>query len=184
MENEEIIALYFKRDETALKQTLVDFGAYMKAVSYGILGNNEDSEECVNSALQSLWNTIPPNKPENFKAYIAKVTRNVSFGRYDYNTAKKRSCAFVQPIDELDFCLSNKTTPQTAFEEKELSKAISAFLSELPRHKRMVFVRRYFYCDSIAKIADTFDMSEGKVKSMLFQTRSKLKKYLEKQDMI
>lgn len=184
MKDDEIITLFFKRDEAALIKTQEKYEAYMKAVAYSITDSVQDSEECVNTALNSLWNSIPPNKPQSLKAYIAKVVRNKAFERCVYNSAKKRSFGYTEPLDELDYCISGSSDIQREIEIKELSDFVNSFLRTLPKMKRMVFVRRYFYCNSIKQISQMFDISESKVKSMLFQLRAKLRTFLKKNGLI
>ncbi len=180
MEDEKIIELYYHRSENAIAETARKYGKMIYAISYNILKNKENSEECVNDTYHTAWNKIPPANPPYFPAFLGRIARNISFDKYDYNNAAKRNADFELELSELENCLVGKDSTEEAFECKELAKHISTFLRKTGYIKRVVFVRRYWYCDSIAQISQDFRFSESKTKSMLLRTRNELKKYLER----
>ncbi|MCH5205952.1 MAG: sigma-70 family RNA polymerase sigma factor [Oscillospiraceae bacterium] len=178
MEDSEIIGLYFERDERAISETGVKYGRLCFGVAKNILGSSEDAEECVNDTYLNVWNSIPPTKPNDLKAFICKVTRNLSLTRLKYNKAAKRSPEVLLSLSELEEVLPDESAAD-GVEAEELGKLISAFLREQKPDSRNVFLRRYWFFDSVSEIAARFSFSESKVKSMLFHTRGKLRKYLK-----
>lgn len=178
MEDKLIVDLYWARNENAITQTSVKYGKMMYSTSKSIVGSNEDAEECVNDAYLAAWNSMPENRPTYLGGYMAKIIRNISLGRYDHNHAAKRHGVQVV-FEELEECLSDSRMPEEEYEAGCLRHLLDKFLAGLDEEKRVVFLRRYFYTDSIAEIADRMGMSEGKVKSMLFRLRAKLAEELE-----
>ena len=141
-----------------------------------ILQNPGDSEECVNDTYLAAWNSIPPNRPEKLSSYLAKLTRNLSINRYKARMAERRGGGeFAVSLDELDDCIADESA---GFGEEELGALISEFLYTVSKETRQVFVRRYFYSDSLSAIARRFKMTESKVKSMLHRMRLGLKDHL------
>lgn len=181
MEDERIIELYFERNENAIKETALKYGRMLRALAYGILKNHQDSEECENDTYHITWNRIPPARPPYFAAFLGRIVRNVSFDKYDYNHADKRNAEFETSLSELESCISAGNTVEQHYDCRDTAKHISGFLRKQPAIKRIVFIRRYWYCDSISDIAAQHRFSESKVKSMLMRTRKELKKYLERQ---
>ena len=184
MEDEKIINLYFDRDERAIEETAKKYGAMVRSIAYRILQSTPDSEECENDTYHTAWNAIPPASPPYLSAFLGRIARNISFDKYQYRHAAKRNIAFETGLSELESCLSAAHDPADEAEQKEIAGQISRFLRKSNPIKRRVFIRRYWYCDSIAEIAKNFGYSESKVKSMLLRTRRELKNYLEKQGMI
>ncbi len=180
IEDQRIIELYSERDEAALRETEQKYGRLCYSIAYNILGNAEDAEECVNDTLLSVWNKIPQTKPENLKAFVCRIAGNTALKRLEYNTAEKRSTNAAVSLTELEEIVpDNKFPPDKAPED--VSKLISGFLRRQKPEIRKVFIRRYWYFDSVSDIAARFSYSESKVKSMLFHTRNKLKKFLMKE---
>ena len=180
MDDREIIGLYLARDEAALAETAKKYGRMVRSVAYGILKNEADSEECENDAYLSAWESIPPQRPASLGAYLGRIVRNAAIGRLEYYTAEKRSRSLETPLDELGDIASGAAAPEAELERAELSRLIEAYLRGKSRAKRVVFVRRYWYCDPIGKIAKDKGYSESKVKSMLMRMRNELKCYLER----
>ena len=185
MDDDKIIELYFKRDETAICQTQIKYGKYCYTIAKNILGDRLDAEECVNDTYLEIWETIPPNRPEIFSAYLAMIARRRALDRYRYNNAQKRkgSKATVS-LEELVGCISNVTRLDDELEDDELANVISDFLYTLPEKECNVFLRRYWYFDSIEDICRRYCYGRSKVKMMLKRTRDKLAKYLEKENLI
>ena len=179
MEDEEIIALYWQRSEDAIYETNAKYGRLCRSIAYNVLGSREDCEECVNDAYFAVWNAIPEQRPARFAAFLGRITRNLALKRYEYLTAEKRNPAAAVSLSELSDCVSGREGPEDAAEARRVEAAISRFLSALEEHKRVVFLRRYWYFDSIQSISDKTGFSHGKVKSMLHQTRRRLREYLE-----
>ena len=174
MQDNLIIDLFFERNEQAIAETQIKYGSYCQTVAMNILHDANDSEECVNDTYLAAWNSIPPNRPERLGAYLARLTRNISINRYKSRTTERRGGGeFALSLDELDDCVAD--TDKSA---EELGKMISDFLYGEKKETRRVFVRRYFYGDSIEDIAKRFSFSESKIKSMLHRTRLALREYL------
>lgn len=180
MDDKEIIALYFARSEKAITETAQKYGRLIKSIAYNILNNSSDSEECENDTYHITWEKIPPLVPNSFSAFLGRIARNIALNRYDYYTANKRNREFETVLTELETILSDKQNPETKYELHETADHISTFLKSKSYTKRIVFVRRYFYCDTIEEIAKNYGFSESKVKSMLMRMRKELKKYLER----
>ena len=176
MDDKRIIDLYFARDEEALTQTSAKYGALLRRIAENILGNSLDAEECENDTYLSLWNSIPPNRPARLSAYAAKIARNHALHRLEYMNAQKR-CAVLLPADELAMIVGEEDD----LSAEELAKTISAFLRSVSADERRAFVRHYFSLEPLERIAESEGWSVGKLKSMLFRMRKKLRVYLEKE---
>ena len=175
-----IIELYFARDEEAIKQTDIKYGKLCYRVAYNVLNNKEDSEECVNDAYIGVWNAIPPARPNNFKAFVCKITRNLSLKRLEAQARQKRSQAILVSLDELAEVLSDESIADGVTDE-DVGKLISRFLRNEKSEIRDVFICRYYFFDSIGDIVRRYGFTESKVKSMLYHTRAKLKDFLIKE---
>jgi RNA polymerase sigma-70 factor (ECF subfamily) len=173
MEDKKIVDMYWARDEEAITQTSVKYGGMMHATSKSIVGSHEDAEECVNDAYLAAWNSMPENRPTYLGGYMARIIRNISLNRYDRNHAAKRQGVQVV-FEELEGCLTDYNTPEEEYEQGCLKEVLDNFLESLDEQKRVIFLRRYFYTDSIAEIAQRMQMSEGKIKSILFRLRGQL----------
>ena len=185
MEDKDIIRLYFDRAEDAIGKTAEKYGSLCHAIAKNVLGNDEDAKECVNDTYLAVWNKIPPNRPQKLSVYLGKITRRIAIDTVRKQTAqRRRSNEFDLALDELNDCIGGGMQPDQAIEQKELSKVINSFLHSLPKTEQKVFVRRYFYLESIETVAKRFSFTESKVKSMLKRTRDKLKRYLEQEDML
>ncbi len=180
MDDLQIIGLFFARSEEALRETQAKYGKLCFRIAQNILGSDADAEECVNDAYLSLWNTIPPQRPLNLAAYVARLVRNISLNRLRFNSAAKRNVQAEVSLSELADTLPDHLA-QAELDKRQLGKLISAFLWREPEHSRNVFIRRYFFLDSIQDIAARYSYSESKVKSMLFRTRNRLRNYLLKE---
>ena len=182
MEDSKIIDLYFARDEKAIYETQIKYGPYCYAISYNILHNNEDSQECVSDAYLDTWNAIPPHRPSIFSTFIGKITRRISIDKYRKLNAQKRTNGELElSFDELEECLSSETSVQDKIDEQHLVDSINSFLATIKKEDRKIFVCRYFYFDSINDITSRFSYTESKVKMSLKRTRDKLKDYLIKE---
>lgn len=181
MEDSRIVELFLARDENAIAQTQQKYKPLCLKISYNILGDREESEECVNDALLGAWNSIPPNRPRDLKAYICKIARNISLSRLKFNTRKKRRADFECSLDEISEIIPDERLRAEATDE-ELGKAIDEFLGTLSEDIRGVFLRKYWFFDSVSEIAERCGFSESKVNNILYRTRQKLRDYLKKED--
>lgn len=182
MEDSGIVALYWQRDESAIRETASKYGGYLNIISYQILLNAEDAEECVNDTYFDAWNTMPPHRPSILATFLGKITRRISIDLWRKRSADKRGGGeVVLALDELAECVSGSDDIEAAFERQELQRKLNDFLLGLAARERQVFLCRYWYLDSVSDISRRFGFSESKTKSMLFRTRQKLRIMLEKE---
>lgn len=175
MDDSKIVQLYWDRDEQAIPATSDKYGTYCISIAQNILGNQEDAEECVNDTYMSAWNSMPPHRPKILSVFLGKITRNLSLNRYKQNTAGKRGGREVPVVlDEIAELVSDTGSVEQEVDRKELVKAIDAFLDRLPTDKRSIFICRYWYFDSVSKIAARFGMTENHVSVTLNRLRVKL----------
>ena len=185
VDDNELIQLYFDRNEQALCETQRRFGSYFYTIAHNILGSVQDAEECVNDVLMRLWEHIPPAKPENMSAYATSVARSVACKRYKMNHARKRGSGETQLVlDELYDCCTDPDTVEQVIDRNALSDAINAFLETLIPEHRIIFVLRYWSVCPVDEIADRLRISKSKVTVTLMRTRRKLRKYLEQEGFV
>ncbi len=182
MEDERIVQLYLERDESAIRFSCEKYGSRLRALSYGITSDAQTAEECENDAYLEAWKLIPPNEPRSYLyAFLARIVRHVSIDRCRERASLKRGGYVVELSEEMETCLPLSDDMESTVEAKELGRAIGGYLHTIPREKRVIFVRRYFYLDSVAEIGWRCAVSESKVKSSLFRTRNELREYLLKE---
>lgn len=181
MEDAQIIDLFFQRAEGAIARTQEKYGRLCLSVIGRILPDRRDIEECASDTYLKLWSAIPPARPRNFGAYLARIARNLALDRYDYNTADQRSTALTDAFEELEACLPESRSSQT--EESVLRGFLNGFLRSQSPESRAFFLRRYWYGESVREIARDCGVTEGKVKSSLFRTRNRLREAMEKEKM-
>lgn len=182
MEDSAIIELYWSRDQAAVAETAKKYGAYCRYIARQILQNDWDSEECVNDTYMNAWNSIPPKRPPALGASLGKITRNLALNLHMKNNAQKRGrgqCDLV--LDELEECLSPRCADTDPAGDIALRDAMAGFIAALDETRRRIFLRRYWYLCPIKEIAQSFGMSESKVKSILMRTRIELKQLLERE---
>lgn len=184
MTDEEIVELYWQRSEKAITCTMQRYGAYLMKIALNILHVREEAEECVNESYFSAWNQMPSDRPGKLLPYLGRITRCLCLNRYDYLSAEKRNGSFKVLLSELEDCLTPGDVTQQQYEAKEIADAISRFLRTQDEESRNMFLRRYWYSDSIEQIAGRFGVRQSKVKSQLFRVRRRLKAYLEKEGYI
>ena len=180
MDDQQIIALFWQRSETAIAEAETAYGAMCQGIACRVLGNETDAMECVNDTWHALWNAIPPEKPRHLRAYIAKITRNLALKRARAQQAAKRQAVTVS-FEELEQCIPDPRTVEAMLEGKELAKTVDAFLDTLSEEQRNLFLRRYWFFDSVKELSRSFGMSESKVKVTLYRIRNQLKDYLAKE---
>ena len=185
MDDVKIVELYFERNETAISETKAKYGNYCYSIAYNILKNNEDAEECENDTYLEVWKNIPPQKPKIFSAYLGTITRQKAIDKWRRKTANKRGGGEIQlSLQELENCISDDKAIGDEIIAEELARRISEFLRTLPQKERNVFIRRYWYFDSIGQISERYGYGQSKVKMMLKRTREKLISELEKEGML
>lgn len=169
-----IIELFFNRSEEALSELSAKYGRLCSKIAYGILKNNEDTEECINTSYMCLWNSIPPQKPASLRAYLCTVVRNNAFALYSKN--KYRCCE--NSFDELSGIITDKLTVEDMSDGTALAEIINSFLAETEDKNRKIFMARYYYNMSVAEIAAKLSLSESAVKTRLSRLRQSLRTYL------
>lgn len=182
MRDAEIIGLFFSRDERALEEAKMKYGAYCLSVAQNILGSAEDAEECLSSALLKAWESIPPQRPERLGSYLAKIARNLAFNRFNERRRQKRGggeTALV--LEELAEVVPANGDAASEAEYNELKRSVNAFLKSLPERERRVFVRRVFRAEPVKTVARAEGMTENAVMSLLSRTRKKLRQHLVKE---
>ena len=180
--DEEIIELYFARDEKAVDETQKKYGKYLNTIAYNVLASSEDAEECENDTYVAAWYSIPPKRPERLSAYLGGMIRKIALNQLRRRNAEKRGGGEgVVCLHELEECLPDRMNEESARSE-EITAALNTFLRALDEGERNVFVCRYWYCFSISDIAKRFSMKENTVKSMLKRTRDKLRGFLGKEN--
>ncbi len=182
MEDRAIVELYWQRDEEALRQTAEKFGPRLRALAYGIVSDRQTAEECENDTYLEAWQAIPPHRPEEYLyAFLACITRRNALNRCRDRDAIKRGGRIAQLSAELEQCIPSLADTAHRVDELALRHALNEFLATLSREKRGIFLRRYWYMDSVAEISCRFAVSESKVKTTLLRCRRQLHSFLEKE---
>ncbi len=180
MNDPQILDLFWARNQDAIAQTDQHYGRKLRGLAFRILRNREDAQECVSDTYLKAWETIPPQRPNHFFAYLATLCRNFCLGRLDWNNAAKRRAEVVSLTEEMERCIPDESRGRE-WEGWELSRVLNAFLEDLPQESRVIFLRRYWFCDSVADIARRYGFSESKVKTRLHRTRLQLANCLKKE---
>lgn len=181
MEDMDVIALYNSRAESAIRETDSKYGKWLHTIAFNILANREDSEEIVSDTYTSAWNTIPPQQPNSLRAYLGRITRNLSINRWHARRAQRRYNGAELLLSELADCLPAGGTVESALERKELARAIDRWLSGLPVNDRVLFLRRYWFADAVNVLAQECATSANKLAGRLFRLRRSLKAFLEQE---
>lgn len=179
MEDNKIIELYWQRDETAITECQIKYGAYCGTIANNILCSAEDTEECVNDTWLRVWNVIPPEKPSRLSVFLGRITRNLAIDKYRKDNAQKYGSGQIALcLDELSECIGEDDPVEDRVALRDL---LNTFLKSLPEKNRNIFLMRYWYFMSVSEIAKEYDLSEGAVKMILQRIRNKQKDYLEKE---
>ena len=182
MEDAEIVALYWARNEDAITQTKAKYGAYLNRVANNILADLEDSQECVSDTLFAAWRSMPDNRPKNLRTYLGKITRQVSIDLYRRrNRMKRYASEYAISLEELGDSFTDGRTPEDELNARLLTETVNRFLRTLPDEARNTFIGRYYFFDSLQEVARYCGMSESKCKSLLYRTRQSLKSYLQRE---
>jgi len=180
LEDADIIALYWKRSEEAIRRTAEKYAAYCSCIIHHVLGDCRDAEECLSDTWLGAWNAMPPQRPARLPPFLGRIARNTALDRWSYNTAQKRNGGFEAVLEELAECVDG-TPMEEDFDARQLGEAISDFLDTVHPEARLVFLRRYWYCDSVAEIAAGTGFSQSRIKSLLHRTRKGLREHLQKE---
>lgn len=180
MEDMKIIELFFKRNPDAIAETDRSYGRKLHNLANNILHCAEDAEESVSDTYFKAWETIPPHRPAHFFAYLGTICRRFAFGRMDWKNAEKRQAEVVALTQEMELCIPDNSQ-ERQMEGREIGRAINAFLETLTVESRLLFLRRYWYCETIAEIARRYSISQSKVKTRLHRTRTQLSAFLQKE---
>ena len=182
MEDNAIVDLYWSRSEEAIVQTEKAYGSYCRQVAWNILRSAQDAEECVNDTWLRAWNAMPTHRPASLRAFLGKVTRNLSLDRWEKAHAEKRGGGRTGLLlSELSECVPDPDTVERMLEDRAVSAAIARWLRQQSPKHRVAFVRRYFYADSLTQVAKRIGMTEGGTKSLLHRQRLSLRKFLEQE---
>ena len=184
MDDKQIVALYFDRNEQAIAETETKYGKYCYAIAIGVLSMHEDAEESVNDTWIDAWISMPPHKPSILSTFLGKITRRIAIDKWRHRTAEKRGGGEIPLVlDELEDCIAHDSDVEKTLEKKRLEEVFNRFVHKLPEKDQKVFLCRYFYMDSIESICRQFGFSESKVKSILHRTREKLRRVLLEEEL-
>ncbi len=184
MDDSRIIELFYERSEQAIAGLSEKYGALCLKIAENVTGSREDAEECVNDAYLAVWDAVPPEKPNSLAGYVCRITRNIAVKKYRSNTAQKRNAAYDAVFDELSEYIPSSDSVEDEIGSRELTRMIDGFLAALDKKSRVMFVRRYWYSDTVEQIASMFGTSRHAVSVRLSRIREKLKKYLEKEGVL
>ena len=185
MDDQTIIELYNQRDQRAITETQLKYGAYCMEVAYRVLANHQDAEECVNDAYLRTWHAIPPQKPYSLKSFLASITRNLALNRYrDNRTQRRGSGEIALALEELGECVSDGQSISEEYLMQELGEYVNRFLKKLSQKESNMFLCRYYFLYTTAEIATQYGMTEACVRTTLSRTRRKLRQYLEKEGLL
>ena len=182
MQDENIVALYWERNEAAIEETKNKYERYLLKIAYNVLADLEDSQESVNDTYLAAWNSMPPHRPSILSTYLAKITRRISIDIFrKKNRSKRKASEYILSLTELEECISGGSNPEENMEVQMLAHAINDFLRTLPKDARNLFIGRYYFMDSLKDVAKYCGMIESRAKSLLFRTRCNLRVFLEKE---
>lgn len=183
MEDHKIVDLYWARNEQGIAESDRKYGKILRSLSLSLLSNSEDAEECVNDTYLDAWNAMPQARPTYLGAFLSKITRRISIDRFRADHREKRG-GMGSVLEELSDCIPSPDSVEKEWEGRQITATIERFLASQSPEKRVIFVRRYFYTQSVAEIANALRMSESKVKVVLYRLREQLRKELEEQDLL
>ena len=178
MEDEKIIGLFFARSEQGIQELDNQYGTICRSLSYNIVNNRQDAEECVNDAYLGVWNTVPPARPSPLLAYLCRIVRNLSLKAYWKKNAAKRSSVYTIAMEEIEAYIADRKTVEDEIEARELARIMEAFLDTLTLENRVIFMRRYWFSDSCRDIAGLMGLTEKNISVRLTRIRQKMRQYL------
>lgn len=182
MEDSAIVELFLLRDERAIAFSAEKYGGRLRAMAYGIVKDLGTAEECESDGYMQAWNLIPPHEPRSYLyAFLARIVRHISLDRCRELERLKRKAHISSLEGELEQCIPSPDDSTCRIDDMALREVLNAFLGSLSREKRQMFLRRYWYADSVAEIARRFGATDSRVKTTLHRCRRQLKEYLEKE---
>ena len=183
MDDREIVALFYARSEQAITELSEKYGKLSFQIACNILNNSQDAEECVSDAYLGVWNSVPPQNPDPLRAYLCRIVRNLALKKLRANSALKRGSQFEISLSELEHCIPNNSLDEQ-LSANELTAQINAFLSTLRRDDRVLFVRRYWFAESLSSLAADFGITQHNASVRLSRIRAKLRKYLKSKEIL
>ncbi len=183
MEDYRIVDLYWARNECAIDETEKKYGKMLWSLSYSLLSSREDAEECVNDTYLGAWNAMPSARPALLGPFLSKITRRISIDRWRHNHRQKRG-GLEEPLEELEECIPDGSSMEKDYQNNLLSRELNFFLASLTEEQRALFLRRYFYSQSIGEISTATGIGENKIKITLYRLREKLRKRLKEGDLL
>lgn len=182
MDDSNIVELFLKRDEEAIRLTAEKYGKRLRSLAHGIVDDLQAAEECENDTYLKAWNSIPPHRPKDYLyAFLARITRHISLNFCRDRNRLKRSAFICELSTEMEQCIPNPNDDEWLIDDTTLGEAINKFLGTLDDKKRSIFIRRYWFLDSITDLSVRFGISESKIKTTLFRCRNKFRSFLEKE---
>ncbi len=181
MTDEEIVELFYSRSEQAISALASKHGNAVGKLAVNILGDMSDAEECINDTWLGVWNSIPPNRPEQLRTYVCRVARNLALKKYHSERAQKRNSRYDVALEELGDCVASRDTVESEYAARQLAASINLFLAALNYEDRFIFVRRYWYADSLDEVARMTNLSYNNVSQRLHRVRAKLKRFLDEE---
>ena len=182
IDDEKIIEMFFERSEQGIRELDNKYGKICHNLSYNIVGNRQDAEECVNDAYLGAWNAIPPAQPNPLLTYLCKIVRNISLKIYYRKKAAKRSSHYTIAMEEIEACIADPNTVEAEIEARELARIIESFLDTMTVENRVIFMRRYWFSDSYKDIAEFVGLTEKNISVRLTRIRQKMKEYLAERE--
>ena len=185
MEDGRIVDLYWRRDGAAITETSAKYGGYCRAIACNILPDVRDAEECVNDTWLGAWNAMPVHRPDRLAPFLGRITRNLALNRYRSARAEKRGGGeFPLVLEELEGCVPSSPSAEQAVEDAELERLVNRFLHTLSPRDCDLFLRRYWFAEPLSDIAERYGLKENTVKTSLFRSRAKLRRYLEREGVV
>ena len=179
MDDNELIRLFQTRDEGAVAECERKYGAFCRRIARNTLNNPEDIEECLNDVWLAVWQRIPPLVPDSMKAFLGKLTRDITISRFREEHAAKRFSGPVTALEELDDCVPSAFSVEQEVEALELSRLIDSWLRSQKTDERVLFVRRYYFGDSVKSLASSYGCSEQRMAQIMLRLRRSLKRAIE-----
>ncbi len=179
--DDQIIELYWQRNEKAIKETEVKYGKMLFRIAYNILHDKSDCEECQNDTYLCIWNRIPPTRPTKFQAFIAKIVRDIAINKYNEKTSKKRiPSELTVSLEEMCDVFQNDDSPDAEYSLTELSRIISDYVRGLPKRKHYIFIGRFYFGSTLEQIADELGINASTVQREIVKVKQGLKIHLER----
>ena len=182
MSDDNIVELYWQREEKAIEYTDAKYGRYLYTIAYNIVHNRPDCEECLNDTYLDTWNCIPPTRPRSFQAFISKIMRNVAVSKFRRNNADKRiPSSMTVSLEEMEGCVAYNSSVDEEYAIKELTRILNKYLRELSERDATIFISRYYYSDSLKDLSEMLGVSERTVSRILLKLRQDLKQLLDEE---